>query len=56
MNNETGCRFPDCKNPVKFKIRDDWNLCEEHYNLYKFIDAMLFEATMEINVRRSRFE
>jgi len=50
------CTFPNCKKESEFKVRERLSLCEEHYNLWKFIDNLLFEARIEINTRESRFE
>ena len=54
------CDYPNClktANYAPMKITDDkWlHLCEEHYNLWKFIDNLLFQATISINTRKSRF-
>jgi hypothetical protein len=42
------CDYPKCSNEVQFTVRDSLKLCEEHYNLWKFIEELLFQATIEI--------
>jgi len=58
------CGFPNCPNPSAYAVRRSvdaeknvtfLHLCEEHYNLWKFIDNLLFEAKIDINLRESRF-
>jgi len=49
------CVYPGCREPAEFKIRDKLSLCEEHYNLFAFIDRLLFETRVEIDIRNSRF-
>ena len=49
------CSYPRCESESEYKARDDLSLCEEHYNLYKFIDYLLFTSTIEINLKEMRF-
>ena len=54
------CDYPGCKEDSLYaprkKNKDEWlHLCEEHYYLWSFMDRMLFEARIEINLRKSRF-
>lgn len=50
------CSYPGCEKDSEFMPRDDLHLCTEHYNLYKFVDHLLFTSTIEINLRKSRFK
>lgn len=61
---EGKCGYPNCDNPSRYAVRKrvksdktvDWlHLCENHYNLWKFIDDLLFQAKIDINIRESRF-
>ncbi len=50
------CRYPNCSKDSEFTPRKELHLCEEHYKLWNFIDLLLFEATVGINLRESRLK
>ena len=50
------CTYPNCPNEPEFLVRKNLHLCKEHYDLWKFIDYLLFDSEITINLRKSRFE
>lgn len=54
--NKLKCVYPRCEKDVEFTVRKGLELCEEDYNLFKFIDNLLFEARIEVILRDSRFK
>lgn len=54
--NEPKCTYPKCEKDVMYTVRKGLELCDEHYNLFKFIDNLLFEARIEVILRDSRFK
>lgn len=49
------CVYPNCKKKSEFMIRKNLRLCETHYDLFKFIDKLIFECDIDIDLKRSRF-
>jgi hypothetical protein len=49
------CEYPDCKVTVMFTLKDGRCFCREHYGLFKFIDDLLFRATIELDIRRDKY-
>lgn len=50
------CVYPKCEEDIMYHVRKGLDLCEEHYNLFKFIDTLLFEARIEVILTDSRFK
>lgn len=54
------CSYPNCEKKANYLVRKSkvfkLQLCDEHYDLWKFIDDLMFNATVEVNLRKSRFE
>jgi len=50
------CSYPKCEEEAKYSPRHDLHLCEEHYNLWSFIDNLMFTSKIEVNLRESRFK
>ena len=56
---EGRCMYPKCNKkskyaPMKITNKDWLHLCEEHYNLWNFLDNLLFLSKVTINMRESR--
>ena len=52
----TKCSYPKCEEEAKYSPRHDLHLCEEHYNLWSFMDNLMFTSKIEVNLRESRFK
>ncbi len=50
------CTYPKCEKDIMYHVRKGLELCQEHYDLFKFMDNLLFEARIEIILRDSRFK
>ncbi len=49
------CEYPNCKAKVDFQLKDGREFCKEHYDLFKFIDDLLFRATIELDISHDKY-
>ena len=50
------CRYPKCEKETEYSTRKGLHLCEEHYRLFQFLDRVLLEASIAIDLRKSIFD
>jgi hypothetical protein len=49
------CEYPNCEVKVDFTLKDGRSFCKEHYDLFKFVDDLLFRATIELDISRDKY-
>jgi hypothetical protein len=53
---EIECDYPHCKNKAEYSPSKNTHLCQEHYDLHRFIQQTIFVMPISINPFADRFE